>query len=115
MTGRWSVIVALLAVGLAFARPGAAQAIGHRGFIDGSAFLFPQEALNDPTQVVGDFIARGELFIKPAGWLQLAGGLDLRANTHDQVDDAWRLDVSDRGTLRPRVSLRRASATVKRG
>ena len=48
--------------------------------------------------------------------MQLAGGLDVRANSHDQVDETWRVDFSDRGTRRPRVSIRRLSATLtKRG
>ena len=50
-----------------------------------------------------------------APWIQLAAGVELRANTHDQVDDDWRFDVSDRGALRPRLSLRRATATITHG
>jgi hypothetical protein len=65
--------------------------------------------------VVGDFLVREELFVKPAPWLQFAGGLELRANSHDQVDDHWRLDLDDRGTRRPRLSLRRLTATFTRG
>jgi len=39
----------------------------------------------------------------------------LRANTHDQVqDDDWTIDVADRGVRRPRLSIRRLSATVSR-
>ena len=47
--------------------------------------------------------------------MQFAGGLDLRANSHDQVDDRWRLDVDDRGVKRPRASLRRLTATFTHG
>ena len=92
-----------------------AQTLTQRGFVDGSAVLFPQEALNDPTQVMGDMLARGELIVKPAPWVQFAGGLDLRANSHDQVEDGWRFDVDDRGIRRPRVSLRRLTATFTHG
>jgi hypothetical protein len=45
----------------------------------------------------------------------LAGGLDVRANSHDQVDGNWRVDFLDRGTRRPRVSIRRLSATLTNG
>ena len=38
--------------------------------------------------VVGDLLAREEVFVKPAPWLQFAGGLELRANSHDQVEDS---------------------------
>jgi hypothetical protein len=89
-----------------------AQTVTQRGFLDGSLYLFPQEAPNDPTQAIGDFLAREEVFVKPASWVQFAGGVDLRANSHDQVEDSWRLDVSDRGVQRPRLSLRRLTATL---
>src|SRR5262249_56343427 len=76
---------------------------------------FPQEATNDSTQAVADLLGREEVFVKPTGWLQFGAGLDARANSHDQVEDSWRVDFSDRGTLRPRLSVRRLSATVTRG
>lgn len=77
--------------------------------------FFPQQAPNDTTRAVGDLLARGDLFVKPAPWIQFAAGLDFRANSHDQVDDRWRLDLDDRGARRPRLSLRRLSATFTRG
>jgi hypothetical protein len=92
-----------------------AQTLTQRGFVEGSAFLFPQEAPNDSTRAVGDLLVRGEVFFKPAPWMQFAGGLDLRANSHDQVDDRWRLDFADRGLKRPRASIRRLTATFTRG
>ena len=95
--------------------PAFAQTVTQRGFVEGRAFLFPQEAVNDPTQAVGDFLAREEVFVKPAPWLRFAGGLDVRADTHDQVADDWRLDFSDRGERRPRLSVRRLTATLTRG
>jgi hypothetical protein len=99
----------------ALATPVAAQTITQRGFFDGGVMLFPQDAVNDPTQAVGDFLGREEVVVKPARWVQFAAGLDVRANSHEQVEDSWRLDVNDRGTLRPRLSLRRASATIAHG
>ena len=92
-----------------------AQALTQRGFFEGSAMLFPQDAPNDPVRAVGDFLAREELFLKPAPWMQFAGGLELRANSHDQVDDCSHLDVDDRGVKRPCLSLRRLTATFTRG
>ncbi|HMF99332.1 MAG TPA: hypothetical protein VKE96_33765 [Vicinamibacterales bacterium] len=93
----------------------AAQTLTQRGFVDGSVVLFPQEALNDSTQAVADLLAREEVFFKPATWLQFGAGLDARANSHDQVEDSWRLDFTDRGMLRPRLAVRRLSATFTRG
>jgi hypothetical protein len=99
---------------LACAVPAMAQTVSQRGFVDGVGILFPQEAPNDATQLVGDLLAREEVFVKPAPWLQVAGGLEFRANSHDQVD-GWQLDFLNRGILRPRLTISRLSATLTRG
>jgi hypothetical protein len=91
------------------------QSLTQRGFVDGSLFLYPQTAANDDVRVVGDGLAREEIVFKPVVWIQFAGGLDVRANSHGLVDDSWQLDFSDRTRLRPRLSVRRLSATVHRG
>lgn len=92
-----------------------AQTVTQRGFAEVSGFVYPQQAPNDPTQLVGDFLLRDEVFVKPSSWLQFAGGLDLRANSHDQVEDDWRVGFDDRTIRRPRLAVRRASATIARG
>ena len=91
------------------------QTFSQRGFVDGSSYFFPQDAPNDPTNVVGDLLLREEAFVKPAPWIQFAAGLDLRANTHDQVTDSWAIDFADRTSRRPRVSIRRAAVTLTCG
>ena len=98
-----------------FARVMSAQAVTQRGFFEGSAMLFPQAAPNDPVRAVGDVLAREDVFVKPAPWMQFAGGLDFRINSHDQVEDRWRVDLDDRSVMRPRVSLRRLTATFTHG
>ena len=103
-----------LVIVLATARGAAGQVLTQRGFAEGSVFLFPQEAPNDPTRVVGDLLFREEVFAKPAPWVQFAAGLDARANSHDEVEDQWRLDFSDRGVRRPRLSVRRLAANFNR-
>jgi hypothetical protein len=95
--------------------PASAQPVAQRGFVEGIAVGYPQPAPNDPTQLVGDLLLRQEVFVTPVDWLQLSGGADLRANSHDQVEDAWRVDFRDRGIRRPRMSIRRLSADVHRG
>jgi hypothetical protein len=92
-----------------------AQSLSQRGFGEGGVTLFPQEAPNDSKRAVGDLRLREELFYKPASWVQFAGGLDVRANSHDQLEKSWRLDYSDRGIREPRLSVRRLSATLTRG
>jgi hypothetical protein len=91
------------------------QAVAQRGFVEGAAITFPQSVPGDSARVVGDVLARYEIFVKPAGWLQFAGGMDLRANSHNQVDDSWAVDYWDRGARRPRLSVRRLTATLTRG
>ncbi|OLB62943.1 MAG: hypothetical protein AUI11_03455 [Acidobacteria bacterium 13_2_20CM_2_66_4] len=97
------------------ATPVVAQTLTQRGFVEAVAFGFPQEAPNDRTRLVGGFLAREEAFFKPAPWIQFAGGVDLRADSHAQVEDRWRVDIADRGAERPRLSVRRASAAIARG
>jgi hypothetical protein len=102
---------------LAFADPSiaAAQSVTQRGFVDARTTLFPQDAANDRTNLVVDLTAREEVFATVAPWLRLAAGLDARLNSHRQADRLWRLDVQNRGTLRPALSLRRLTATISRG
>jgi hypothetical protein len=91
----------------------AAQAVTYRGFVDARATLYPQDTPTDPVNASGDLLARGELFVTPAAWLQIAVGLDARGNTHDQVELTRRLDFDDRAPRRPLLSIRRLSATVQ--
>jgi hypothetical protein len=92
-----------------------AQAISYRGFLEGRGVAYPQDTPRDTTNLVADALARGELFARPLTWLGLAAGVDARANTHDQIEDSWRLDIADRSARRPRLSVRRLSATMNRG
>jgi len=109
---KWSIA----AVALLFcASSVAAQPVSQRGFVEGRGIFFPQTAPNDDTQALADALVREELFVKPSPWIQFAAGVDLRANSHDQVEDEWRLDFGDRGTRRPRAALRRLTATLTRG
>jgi hypothetical protein len=113
----WPAIVVLVSVVSLVVSicPAAGQTITQRGFIDGAAVLFPQKAINDATRLVGDLLAREEVFVKPASWVQFAAGFDGRANSHDEVERSWRLDFRDRGALRPALSVRRLTATFTRG
>jgi hypothetical protein len=107
--------IALVAAIFAPAPRAVAQALTQRGFVEGAARLFPQQATNDPVRTVGDVLVREEAIFKPAAWIQFAGGVDLRANSHSQIDDRWAVDLSDRGATRPRIAIRRLSATLTRG
>jgi hypothetical protein len=105
---------AAIAIVCAMSVPTGAQTLTQRGFFDLSALTFPQTAPNDQTRLMVDALAREEVFVKPAPWVQFAAGIDARANSHDQVDSDWTPDFSDRGIRRPPLSVRRLSATFTR-
>src|SRR5687768_2580865 len=92
-----------------------AQTFTHRGFAEGRFLLFPQTTGNDDTRAVADGLLREEVFVTPPKWpwLQLSAGIDLRGNSHDQVENA--IDFTDRGVRRPSVSIRRLTGTVRYG
>lgn len=106
---------------LALALPVAAQtttegaSITNRGSVTGTGVAFPQATSVDATRLDGDVLVRDELFVKPRAWVQFAAGVDLRADSHGQVEDEWRVDVTDRGIRRPRVSVRRLAMTLTKG
>jgi hydrogenase maturation factor len=97
---------------LLWASSAGAQAVSHSGFIEGRLFGFPQEAPNDAERVIGDALLREEVFLRPSPWLQIEAGVDLRANSHGEVEDEWRLDLEDRTLRRPRAAVRRLAAGV---
>ena len=88
------------------------RVLSERGFLEGRAIGFPQTSPTDATRTFFDGLLRQEVFLKPARWLQFAGGLDVRGSSHDQVDSTWQVDFRDRGTLRPRIGVRRLTATL---
>ena len=92
-----------------------AQSISHRGFVEGVAHAFPQTMADDRAHLVADVLAREEIFARPVEWLRLASGFELRANSHDQVEDSWRVRFWDRTDRRPRLTVRTLSATMTRG
>jgi hypothetical protein len=95
-----------------WASAASAQGASYTGFIEGRFFVFPQTTSNDDTRLIGDGLFRNEVVLRPAEWFHLAAGLDLRENSHGQVENEWRLDYEDRGVLRPRAAIRRLAATV---
>ncbi len=112
--GRTAVAAIVAALGASVPPVATAQILTYRGSIEAKGLFFPQEAANDPEHLVGDLRARLEVFAKPADWLRLAVGLDGLANSYRQVDSRGAPNVSDRGRLRPALSVRRLSATLVR-
>jgi hypothetical protein len=104
-----------LLIVLGCAAAAAAQPLSHRGFVEGAGVVFPQTTATDDEHVVADLLAREEVVARPADWFRLTAGIELRANSHDQVEDSWALRFRDRTSLRPRLTVRTLSATVARG
>jgi hypothetical protein len=98
--------------------PAAARAqetLAWRGFVEVHPFLYPETTPSDSARAVVEALARFDGAYRPAPWLRLAGGLDARIDTHDQVDRSFRVDWQDRTVRRPALSLRRLSAAATRG
>ena len=91
-----------------------AQALSQRGFLEGRLLAYPQEAPGDPRQVLGDALFRHEMAWQPFGWLTVSGAFDARADTDGRVERGWSLDWSDRGALRPALSVRRLAGIFER-
>ncbi len=91
------------------------QTYTQRGSLETQSTFYPQEAKNDRTHVVGESLFRYEGFFNPSGLVQLAGGLDLRIDTHLQVDRDFKLSWQDRETRRPIGAIRHLSATYHKG
>jgi hypothetical protein len=67
--------------------------------------------LNDSGQAIGEALFRYEAFYKLNSDWQFAGGIDARADTHEQVDRVWELSWDDRERRRPSFEVRQLNAT----
>ena len=92
-----------------------AQNYTHRGFIETRGTLYPQEAVNDRAHMVGESLFRYEGFYTASSKLQFAGSVDLRTDTHFQVERDFTLSWQDREIQRPLGQVRRLSATYHDG
>jgi hypothetical protein len=109
---RATAAVVLVALGAGNAP---AQTVTQRGFVEARGFFFPQTTPGDDTRGMMDVLAREEAVFKPSDWLQVSGGVELRANSYNQVESSWEVNFRDRGTRRPALSVRRLAATLTRG
>lgn len=109
------LVAAAAALLLWCATAAAAQTLTHGGFVEGRFALFPRTTVLDDTRAVGDVLLREEVTIEPPAWpwIRFVAGLDLRANSHAQVEAAF--DFNDRRIKRPAASIRRLAATFARG
>src|SRR5580658_5784244 len=92
-----------------------AQNFEQRGFIENQSLVYPRSAPNDSGLAVDSMLLRWEASYKFAPWFTLSGAFDGRTDSHRQTERDLRLDLDDRGILRPALSLRRLSATIHKG
>jgi hypothetical protein len=97
------------------AAAGLAQNFTQRGFLEGRSSLYPLAASNDRARAVGEALFRYEGFLTASSAVQLAGAIDLRADTHHQVERELRFSWQDRERRRPTLSVRRFSVNYHRG
>jgi hypothetical protein len=95
--------------------PLTAQTFRQRGFLESRATIYPQKGSNDSAHAVGESIFRYEGFYAVSGRLQVAGGFDLRTDTHHQDERGFDLGWWDRETQRPMAAIRRFSAVYHQG
>jgi hypothetical protein len=92
-----------------------AQNYTQRGFLQTEATFYPQEGTNDRAHAVGESLFRYESFYNPSRSIQFAGALELRIDTHRQVDRDFKLSWQDREAQRPPAEFRRLSAIYHNG
>src|SRR6266516_6557 len=93
----------------------AGQTYTHRGFLENRASFYPQTAANDRARAPGEWLIRYEGFLQASNAFQLAGSIDLRLDTHHQVERDIKLSWQDRETRRPTGEVRRLSAMYHKG
>jgi len=86
------------------------QTFEQRGYLDLTLTGYPQEALNDPTQAVGDLLFRHEVTWRK-GSLKIDGAFDTRVDTNDMTERRMALTYWDRTIQRPLFAARRLSAS----
>src|SRR5262245_61482541 len=93
----------------------AAQTYTQRGFLENRGIFYPQNAPNDSSNAAGESLLRYETFYSPVTKLQFAGAVDLRIDTHHQVERRFNLSWQDRELQRPAAAIRRLSGTYHSG
>jgi hypothetical protein len=95
--------------------PASAQTLTHRGFIETRGLIYVEESSREPERAIADLLGRYEPEWRPIDGLRLAASFDVRTDTGRQVERDWRVDWSDRGVLRPALSVRRLDLAWTRG
>ena len=97
---------------LAGSAPAAAQAVTHRGFVQGVLTGYPQTTPRDDTRVILDTLGRWEPGIRAGSW-RFVGALEGRLDTHDLT--SAEVTYWDRSLQRPALSIAGLSGSWSRG
>jgi hypothetical protein len=92
-----------------------AQEYTQRGFVETRGTFYIQKAANDPARAVGDTLLRYEGFLRPSPKFQINGAIDLRTDTHHDVERDLNPSWWDREQRRPALEIRRLSAAYHNG
>ena len=92
-----------------------AQNFTHRGFLESQFTVYPQKAPNDSGRIIAEELVRYEGIYKPVSDLEISAGIDLRIDTHHQVERKWRLSWDDREPRRPTAAIRNLRVLYSRG
>ncbi|MBI4893530.1 MAG: hypothetical protein HY821_23110 [Acidobacteria bacterium] len=103
---------AIASLGLAWAQDSVWQS---RGFLENRTMFYPQEASNDKTQWVNEWLLRWETRVRLGERWRIFGGLDAQTDTHNQVERNWHLSWWDREIQRPAFNVRTLFAQYTRG
>lgn len=91
------------------------QGFKQRGFIETRLTGYPQKAVNDRAQGVGEALFRYEAFLKPSATFQIDGSIDVRTDTHHEVHRNLAISWWDREERRPVASVRKLSVLYHSG
>jgi hypothetical protein len=86
-----------------------AQNFSQRGFFQAGTTFYPQVTSNDRTRAVGDALFHYDAFYKRGNSLQFAGSVELRADTHQEVNRDFHISWWERDLRRPAFAVRRLS------
>jgi hypothetical protein len=100
---------------LAMPSSAGAQDFTYRGFSEVRTLVYPQAAPKDDDRLAVEGGLRFEPAYKLSAWLTLTGSFEGRLDNLEQIERKWRLDWRDRGTRRPALAVRQASATLRKG
>ena len=92
-----------------------AQEFTYRGFTEVRSMVYALTAPRDDSRLAVEGRVRFEPAYRPVRWLTLEASVGARIDNLSQVERTWHLDWRDRGTRRPALAVRQATAALRKG